>query len=319
VEGTLILESETIVARARELGADLVGIVESMPLGKEAENLDLWLNLRYHGTMGWMAQNRDVRKDPGKLLEGCRSIIMIAVNYFSPHLHLAFPNFPRVSRYAWGRDYHTVLRGILKKLATDLDETAREAGKSGAEFKIAVDSAPFRDKVWAQRAGLGWIGRNTNLVTREYGSWVFIGGLLTTLEIEPTSTEPHPDHCGTCSSCIEACPTGALMKPGRIDARVCISYLTIEHEGQIPPQFDDSLSGWVFGCDICQDVCPWNRFAKPTKMPDFEPRPGLLVPDLHLWSQMSPDEYERLTEGTPLRRAGREHLRRNALAVMGLL
>jgi epoxyqueuosine reductase len=243
---------------------------------------------------------------------------MIVVNYFSPHLHVGFPNFPKVSRYAWGRDYHTVLKAILKTLATELDGAARQAGMSGAEFKIAVDTAPFRDKVWAQRAGLGWIGRNTNLITREYGSWVFIGGLLTTLELEPTGTS-HPDHCGICSKCIEACPTSALMKPGRLNARDCISYLTIEHEGQIPHQFEDSLDGWVFGCDICQDVCPWNRFAKPGKMPDFEPRPGLLVPDLNVWSHMSPDEYDQLTEGTSLRRAGREHLRRNALAVMGLL
>jgi len=319
LEGDVVLTSDAIVGRARELGADIVGVAECKPLGKEAEDLDLWLKRRYNGDMAWMAQHREQRKDPGKLLPGCRSIIMIAVSYFTPHLHLGFPDFPKVSRYAWGRDYHLVLGDILKKLARDIENAAKRNRMPKPGHKVVVDSAPFRDKVWAQQAGLGWIGKNTVLITRDYGSWVFIGGLLTTLELEPTTRSPHPNHCGKCTKCVDACPTDAIVLPGQLDARACISYLTIENEGSIPRQLGEHLSGWVFGCDICQEACPWNRFAKPSESEHFTPKTHLLVPDLHLWSQMSPDEFERLTEGTPLRRAGRERLRRNALAVMGLL
>ena len=313
------LTKEAIEARAIELGADKVGIVRAEPLIEETEDYHHFLKHGYHGTMSWMAKNREIRDDPGKLLSGCRSILVIAVNYFTPHLHLRFPNFPRISRYAWGRDYHRVLRKILKNIESELDETAREEGHFGAMYRSVVDTAPFRDKVWAQRAGIGWIGKNTCLITREFGSWVFIGAVLTTLELQPTSDAPHTSHCGSCTRCIDACPTGAIVGAGRLDARACLSYLTIEHPGEIPEQYMEEMEGWMFGCDTCQDVCPWNRFAKPARLTAFGPKQGLMVPDLHVLSQMTPDEYDRLTEGTPLRRAGRERLRRNALAVMGLL
>jgi len=187
------------------------------------------------------------------------------------------------------------------------------------KFKTAVDSAPFRDKVWAQYAGIGWIGKNTMLITRQFGSWVFIGSLLTTLEFDRYSDPFDGNYCGNCTRCLDACPSGALIGPGRLDSRMCISYITVEHAGQLPSSYKENPAGWVFGCDICQDVCPWNRFAKPTRHRDFSPREGLLVPDLHVMSQMSVADYEKLTNGTPLRRAGRERLRRNALTVMGLL
>ncbi len=264
-----------------------------------------------------MADNLDVRNDPGVLLPGCRSIIVIAVNYYTPQLHLRFSNFPRISRYAWGRNYHKVLGKILGNLTEEIRELARGAGIDDAEFRIAVDTAPFRDKVWAERAGIGWIGKNSMLITRKFGSWVFLGALLTTLELEPD--KPSPNHCGTCTRCLDACPTSAFAAPGELDARACLSYLTIEHDGQIPVRYRDKLSGWIFGCDTCQDVCPWNRFAKPASNRDFNPREGLLIPDLQLLSRMDEDEYNRLTTGTSLRRAGHERLRRNALAVMGLL
>jgi len=270
--------------------------------------------------MKWMAENVELRHDPGLFLPGCRTIIMIAVNYYTPELHLQFPNFPRISRYAWGRDYHKVVGNILREISRHIDGIAESAGITGYTNKITVDSGPFRDKVWAWRAGLGWIGKNSILITRKFGSWVFLGALLTTLELEPDGNGPHPDHCGKCTRCLDACPTGALIGPRRFDARACISYLTVEHAGEIPSRYRDKLSGWLFGCDECQEVCPWNiKFAKQTGNRDFYPRTGLHVPDLNLLSQMDDEEFGELTAGTPLRRAGRERLRRNTLAVMGLL
>jgi epoxyqueuosine reductase len=315
--GVTTLDVGRVKARVRELGADLVGIAAAEPLEKEADELARWLRLGYNGTMAWMAERVDVRNDPSRLLPGCRSIIVIAVNYHAPQLHLRFPNFPKISRYAWGRDYHPVLSGILRSLAGEMQEWAREEGVDDFRYRVAVDTAPFRDKVWAQRAGIGWQGKNTLLLTREFGSWVFIGSLLTTLQLEPD--RPHPDHCGTCTRCIEACPTRAIVYPRKLDARACISYLTIEHAGQLPARYGENLNGWIFGCDVCQDVCPWNRFARPTRNKSFYPREGLLIPDLHVFGHMDEDSYDRLTAGTPIRRAGRERLRRNALAVMGLL
>ena len=238
---------------------------------------------------------------------------------FHPASSFAVPGFPKLSRYAWSQDYHNVLKRILKKLARGLDEIAKAKGIRDAEFRAVVDSAPVREKVWAQRAGLGWIGKNSLLITRPFGSWVFLGGLLTTLKIEPTPPQLPVNHCGKCTKCLKACPTGAIVDRGELNARSCLSYLTVEYEGQIPSQFRDSFIGWVFGCDTCQDVCPWNKFARPSRHGHFVPKPKLMVPDLHMWSQMSDEDFELLTAGTALRRAGRERLRRNALAVMGLL
>jgi len=298
-------------------GADLVGIAKPKALTDEADDLAGWLNHRYNGAMSWLAEDVDIRNDPSKLLDGCRSIIVIAVNYYTPQLHLRFPNFPRISRYAWGRDYHKVVRNILKETERRVDELALKSGIADSRYLGVVDTAPFRDKVWAQRAGLGWIGKHSILITRQYGSWVFLGALLTTLDLEPDA--PHESHCGKCQKCRECCPTGAILEGGQLNARACISYLTIEHPGHISSRYIPHLSGWVYGCDTCQDVCPWNRFAKPTKNIDFEPREGLLVPDLQMISMMTDDEYDKLTTGTALRRSGRERLRRNALVVMGLL
>lgn len=318
-ERFIVLQTNDIELYALEAGADLVGVASAEPLADEASDLERWLHLGYHGTMSWMAENTEVRSDPRLLLPQCRSIIVIAVNYYTPQLHLRFPNFPRISRYAWGRDYHKVLGGIIKKIETRIREMAREEGIEKPKFTAAVDSAPFRNKVWAQRAGLGWIGKNCLLITRQFGSWVFLGALLTTLDLQPDDKGPHPDHCGNCTRCMDACPTNAIVDPGKLDARACLSYLTVEHKGQIPVRHLENLSGWVFGCDTCQDVCPWNRFAKPSRTADFQPREGLVVPDLHLLSQLTDEQFASLAAGTSLKRAGRERLRHNALAVMGLL
>jgi len=213
-----------------------------------------------------------------------------------------------------------VLRKILKNLAAEIGDASKQEGIEDAGFRVVVDSAPFRDKVWALKAGIGWIAKHTNLITKSHGSWVFIGALLTTLDLDESGQSGgHQDHCGSCTKCIEACPTGAIVKPYQLDSTACISYLTIEHNGKIPLRYAEHLDGWLYGCDVCQDVCPWNRFQQPTEIADFEPRSGLLVPDLRVLSSMSQEEYDKLTEGTALRRAGRENLRRNALANMGLI
>jgi epoxyqueuosine reductase len=308
-----------IEKRAKELGADLVSVVRSEPLSDDAENLEQWLKNDYHATMAWMARNREKRSDPSKLLPGCKSIICIAVNYYRPDQHLNMEKFPKVSRYAWGRDYHKVLQGILRKLIADLIELSENQARR-SDFYIAVDSTPFRDKVWAQRAGLGWIGKHTNLISRELGSWVFLGAVLTTLDLnESEIAGGHPDHCGTCTACIDACPTGAIVGEYKLDSRACISYLTIEHKGEIPNKYRDRLDGWLFGCDVCQDVCPWNKFQTPTGNPDFTPRHEWLVPDLYQLSHLNEKKFDSLTGGSPVRRAGVDKLKRNALAAMGLL
>ncbi len=314
-----VLKVEDVKTCAIDCGADLVGITVPAELDEDARAFDKWLRLNYNAGMGWLQKNVDVRNDPGKFLPGCKSIIAIAVNYYTPQLHFNFPNFPKISRYAWGRDYHKVLCKILGKIQDSIAGSAKDKGTQEAEFRIAVDSGPFRDKIWAFRAGLGWIGKNSLLVTREFGSWVFLGALLTTVEFEGEYDREQSSQCGKCRICIDKCPTSAIRNDCEIDSRACISYLTIEHMGNLPDRYKESLNGWVFGCDTCQDVCPWNRFAKPTRHKDFHPREGLVVPDLQLLSKLSEDEFEKLTAGTPIRRAGCERLRRNALAVMGLL
>lgn len=314
------IETSEIESRAKELGADLVAVIHPSPLEKESADLDEWLDRGYQANMRWMSARKEIRNDPEKLLPGCKSIIIICVNYFTPQRHLDIPRFPKISRYAWGRDYHKVLRNILKKLQNEIQSLTNNEDYQEDKFYIAVDSAPFRDKVWAQKAGLGWIGKHTNLISREFGSWFFIGALLTTLELSESDSVGHSvDHCGTCTKCIDACPTNAIIAPYQLDARACISYLTIEHDGVIPSALREKLDGWIFGCDICQDVCPWNRFEKPTSNPDFRPREGMLPPDITLLSRMTSEEYDELTTGTALRRAGKEKLRRNALSAMGLL
>lgn len=309
------ISTAEIKKRALELGASLAGIVRPEILPDEDRDLDEWLNLGYNGSMKWMSKHRAERANPENLLPWCKSIIMVGVNYFTPNPHLQIKNFPKISRYAWGRDYHKVIRKILKTLSGEMSEY-----DAGARFRIAADSTPFRDKVWARKAGLGWIGKHTLLISETIGSWFFIGAILTTMDIAGAGqTRIQKDRCGNCTKCINACPTGAIIAPYKLDARACISYLTVEHDGEIPSRYRDHLDGWLYGCDICQDVCPWNKSPEVTGIEDFKPRHELLVPDLGIFSQMDIGDYDRITTGTVLRRAGREKLRRNSLASMGLL
>jgi len=289
----------TIERLAGEAGFDLCGVAPARP-GEEDRHLAAWLERSYHGDMGYMERRRDVRE----LLPGCRSVIALGVNYYVPVAH--GPG-PRVSRYAWGRDYHLTVGEMLERLVPELEQIL-----PGESFRSYCDTGPLMEKAWAQRAGLGWIGKNGCLISQRFGSWVFLAVILTTTELE--ADEPHPDRCGNCERCLHSCPTDAFVSPGVIDARRCIPYLTIEQWKPIGAEL--KIAPHAFGCDACQEVCPWNRKATDSGHADFAPRPGHANPDLSEWVTMSKAEFKARYGDTPLARPGRRGLARNALAVL---
>ena len=293
--------------RARDLGFDLVGIAAAGPLDGEGARLDEWLASGYHATMGWMERTANKRIDPRLHLPSVRSIVSVAANYYTPHSHEGAPGTGKISRYAWGDDYHDVVGDRLRELKAWLEERV-----PGLEAKIAVDSSPVMDKAWAARAGLGWIGKHSNLITRELGSWVFLGELLVSVDLDPDG-EPVADHCGSCTACIDACPTAAIVEPYVVDSSRCISYLTIEsRDAELPLE----TAGWVYGCDICQDVCPWNRFESETAELRFAPRPGLVEPDLVAITHLSQEEFSARFRRSPIKRTKLAGLTRNAHAIL---
>jgi len=274
--------------------------------GAEAHLRD-WLAQGYHADLEWMAKPQ--RQDVRQLMPEARSILSLALNYYTPHQHSPDPQRAKISRYAWGRDYHRVMQKKLKALSQWLTAQDPEI-----LTRYYVDTAPIQDKVWAERAGVGWIAKNGNLITKDYGSWVFLGEIVTNLEL--TLDRPHTQHCGTCTRCLEACPTGAIVQPFVVDANRCIAYHTIENRNpELPPAIAQNLGGWVAGCDICQDVCPWNqRFAQPTDLEEFQPYPENLAPALNELATISDTEWDRRFTGSALRRIKPPMLRRNAQA-----
>jgi epoxyqueuosine reductase len=305
------LHAEQIKQQARALGFDKVGIVAATALTPEGERLRDWLSREWHGAMGYMARDPQQRSDPRLLLPGAKSVICVALNYFRPEQHVERPDTGKISRYAWGDDYHDVLRDKLKALLAWIQEQAPEV-----EGKICVDSSPLMDKAWAVRAGLGWLGKHTNVITKEFGSWVFLGELLLTVELEYDNFI-EPDHCGKCTACLDACPTGAIIAPYQLDATRCISYGTIElREPELPEPIKTNLENWVFGCDICQDVCPWSRFSKETTEERFTPRTGIVAPELAELAELSQEEFSTRFRKNPVKRTKLAGLRRNALAVL---
>jgi len=293
------LEREArIKEAAAACGFDLCGIARAEP-GAEEARLEEWLARGYHGDMAYMERRRDVRE----LLPGCRSVVALGVNYFVPHE--PGPG-PRVSRYAWGEDYHRVLGRMLARLEPPLAEIC-----PGAAFLRCCDTAPVLEKAWAERAGIGWVGKNGCLISQRFGSWIFLAVVLTTAELAPDA--PHPDRCGRCEACLASCPTDAFVAPRVIDARRCIPYLTIEQWRPIRLP----IAPWAFGCDACQEVCPWNRRARACGRPEFAPRPAQDPPDLRAWVAMRGPEFRATFGDTALARPGRRGLARNALAVLG--
>jgi epoxyqueuosine reductase len=305
------LRSGKIKERAKALGFDMVAIVGADVLERERERLQEWLGRGLHGEMRWMEHEPFKRTDPRLVLTNARSVVVVAINYYTPHEHASDPATGKISRYAWGDDYHDVVGERLKSLLAWIKEQWPEA-----EGKACVDIQPMMDKVWAERAGLGWIGKHSNLITREYGSWVFLGELLLNLELE-YDTDKTEDHCGTCTLCLEACPTDAITEPYVVDSNKCISYATIELRApELPDAVASNLDDWLYGCDICQDVCPWNRFEQPTAEQRFEPRPGNVNASLTDILELTAETYSERFRRSAIKRAKLAGLQRNARALI---
>ena len=299
-----------IKQKAFEIGFHKIGIVRAEPLEREGERFKEWLAKSFHASMQWMEREPEKRADPRLIFPEAKSIVVVALNYYTPHEHDESAEKGKVSRYAWGDDYHDVLKEKLRELLEFIKTVDDSAGG-----KICVDTAPVMDKAWAVRAGLGWLGKHSNVITKEFGSWVFLGEILLNLELE-YDTEIVEDHCGTCRKCLDACPTGAIVAPYVIDAEKCLSYATIElRSADLPEQITKNLNNWLYGCDICQDVCPWNRFEKPTEEIRFEPRPGNVSPDLDEIITLSTEDYIEKFRRSPMKRTKLAGLKRNAEAL----
>jgi epoxyqueuosine reductase len=295
---------------AHGLGIDLVGFAPLEAPAPGSERLAGWLAKGGHATMAWMERDPGRRADPRLLLEGAKTILCAGMNYYTPARHAGGQSEGKISRYAWGDDYHDVLGKRLDALLSSIRE--RHPGINGMVY---VDSGPVMEKAWAQRAGLGWQGKHTNVISQEIGSWFFLGEIILDAEVEPDA--PETDHCGNCTLCIEACPTGAITGPYVLDAGRCISYLTIEHRGPFPREAAGLLDGWLFGCDVCQEVCPWNDRAVRTAEPAFEPRGGHVGRDPRRVLGMTEEDFRKEFRKSPVRRAKFEGLRRNAEALLG--
>ena len=306
------LISKRIRERAYAEGFDKVGMVRAESLLGEGARLREWLERGFQGQMQWMARAPEQRADPRLLFPQARSVVVVALNYYTPHEHKNDAATGKISRYAWGDDYHDVVGEKLKRLLAWIREQWPEA-----EGKTCVDIQPVMDKAWAASAGLGWIGKHSNLITREYGSWVFLGELLLNLELE-YDTERVEDHCGSCRLCLDACPTQAIIEPYVVDSNKCISYATIElREPEMPADVARNLDGWLYGCDVCQDVCPWNRFEQPTTEARFEPRGAdSVAADLAGILALTPLSYSERFRRSPIKRAKLAGLQRNARALI---
>lgn len=296
--------SELIKAEAKNLGFLFCGIAKAEFLEQEAPRLETWLNKNMHGEMQYMENHFDKRLDPRLLVDGAKSVISLGLNYYTDNTQtdkLA----PKISKYAYGQDYHTVIKDKLKQLLQIINEKIGEVG--GRAF---VDSAPVLDKAWAKKAGLGWIGKNTNLINQKTGSFFFLAELIVDIELE-YDIEPTADHCGTCTRCIDACPTDAIVGPYVVDGSRCISYLTIELKNEIPQEFKGKMDDWAFGCDICQDVCPWNKFSVIHNEPSFDPHPDLLHLNSNDLREITEDVFQKVFKNSAIKRTKFAGLKRN--------
>jgi epoxyqueuosine reductase len=307
-----VLTASSIKAKALELGFDLCGVAaaDSFP---ELAFLREWLDRGYAGEMAYMARSADRRADVRAVVPGARSVIVTGAIYntVSPYASAPADDVALISRYAWGDDYHDVLKTRLDTLVAWM----RRESPEPFDARAYVDTGPVQERVYAQYAGIGWIGKNTCLINPDLGSWLFLAEIICTLALDPDS--PGVDQCGSCTRCLDACPTGALVEPGVLDARRCVSYLTIELRSAIPPSFRDALGAHVYGCDICQDVCPYNQASPQSDEVTWQPRPGLDLPKLaDLWRR-SDEELYALTKGSPMTRAKLTGLRRNLAVAIG--
>ncbi|MBX7150560.1 tRNA epoxyqueuosine(34) reductase QueG [bacterium] len=299
--------TEQIKSKALKIGFHKVGIapaekIDTVPL------LEEWLSRGYHGTMSWMERNRDKREDPRVILPGAHSIICVALNYYTSTPIPDDLSVGKISRYAWGDDYHEVVKNKLHRLLDAIQEM-----DPSIEGKCCVDTAPVMDKYWAAKAGIGWQGKHSNVITREMGSWVFLGEIIVNKSLE--YDEPAVDFCGTCRRCIDACPTQAITEPYVVNSARCISYLTIEHHGEVLP--DLPMQNWIYGCDICQDVCPWNnKFSKPTDVEPFNPRMENINLPLDELVSMNPESFQKRFKKSAVKRTKFSGFNRNIRHVM---
>jgi len=291
-----------IKSEAKRLGFLSCGISKAGFLEEEAPRLEKWLNNNMHGEMAYMENHFDKRLDPTKLVEGSKSVISLLLNYY-PEEQQNSESY-KISKYAYGKDYHFVMKEKLKTLFHSIQENIGEV--YGRAF---VDSAPVLDKAWAAKSGLGWMGKHSNLLTQQVGSFYFIAELIVDLELEYDT--PVTDHCGTCTACIDACPTEAIVEPYVVDGSKCISYFTIELKNEIPTEMQGKFDDWMFGCDVCQDVCPWNRFSKPHEEPLFNPNPELLSMTKKDWEEITEDVFKKTFKKSAVKRTKFSGLKRN--------
>ena len=300
------LTNEIVIQKAKSIGFDLIGFAEVEKLANEVEKLEDWLKLGYQSGMSYMERNIDKRKDVSQILPDAKSIISLTLNYYTHHQHSSNKNKGKVSRYAWGKDYHLIIWEMLENLEEELCDIDSEFS-----CKSYVDTGPLMDKVWAVKSGIGWMGKHSNIINRNYGSWFFIANIITNSEFD--YAEQIPDFCGSCTACIDACPTEAIVSDYVVDSNKCISYLTIENKEDIPKELSGKFDGWLFGCDICQDVCPWNiKFSEPTFIKDFHPKNENIEIDLNEIDAMDSEDFKERFSGTPISRAKLKGLKRNA-------
>ena len=292
-----------IKAEAKRLGFEYCGISKASFLEEEAPRLEKWLNENQNGKMTYMENHFDMRLDPRLLVDDAKSVISFLLNYY-PAEGQKDCEAPKISKYAYGKDYHFVIKEKLKELLNYIHENIGQVNGRGF-----VDSAPVLDRAWAKKSGLGWIGKNTNLIAKSEGSFFFIAELIINLELEPDG--PVKDFCGSCTRCIDACPTDAIIEPYKLDARKCISYFTIELKENIPTDMKGHFDNWAFGCDICQDVCPWNRFSKPNQEPLFQNQTSLLDMTKKDWYEITEDVFNKTFKDSPVQRTKYAGLKRN--------
>lgn len=289
--------------KAKELGFFYTGVSRADFLDEEAGKLEDWLKNGNHGEMTYMENHFDKRLDPRILVDGAKSVVSLLLNYF-PEASEQKEGAPKISKYAYGEDYHFVIKAKLKSLFQFIQDEIGEVGG-----RVFIDSAPVMDKAWAKRSGLGWMGKNTNIIHPKHGSFFFIAELIIDLELEEDG--PIKDYCGTCTKCIDACPTDAIVTPYKIDGSKCISYLTIELKDQIPSEFKGKMDNWMFGCDVCQDVCPWNRFSKPHNQAEFNPHDQLLRMSKSDWEDISEELFREVFRKSAVKRTKYDGLKKN--------
>ena len=295
--------SEIIKSEALSVGFLSCGISKAEFLSEEATKLENWLKSGFNGEMSYMERNFDKRLDPRLLVPGCKSVISLLFNYYTKKKPKK-DHEPKISSYAYGKDYHLVVKDKLRELLLRIKNLVGDVNG-----RVFVDSAPVMDRVWAKKSGLGWIGKNTNLISKKTGSFFFIAELILDLELE--YDHPTTDHCGSCTACIDSCPTNALATPYQIDATKCISYATIELKNNIPDSFKDNMRGWIFGCDICQDVCPWNKFSKNHNEPSFKDKKNITDMSKSQWEDLTKDVFDEVFKDSPIQRTGYNGIKRN--------